>query len=155
MRRKPASWRTVGSCMPGLSAPVEIRCRIWVMSCTCTGTALFRFTRSPDGGAIRQDSRAMGLGGGSSWARGALCALACQRPAQPDQRQPEGDSQGLWHDPRLVHEPTLGRHRPSLAQPVLRDLLSQVVVQHVSSSSGPRPVLSLRPVIVYAYIHTL
>src|SRR5262250_1303646 len=127
MRRKPASWRTVGSCMPGFSAPVEIRCRIWVMSCTCTGTALFRFTRSPDGGAIRQPSRAMGLG---------------------------GHPQGLRLEVGLVHEPALGRHRPSLAQPVLRDLLCQVVVQHVSSFPGPRPV-SLRCVIVYEYIHTL
>src|SRR5262252_8072201 len=60
MRRKPAIFLTVGSCMPGFSAPVETRCRIWVMSCTCTGTALFRFTRRPDGGAMRQDSRGMG-----------------------------------------------------------------------------------------------
>src|SRR5262252_5526225 len=154
MRRKPAIFLTVGSCMPGFSAPVETRCRIWVMSCTCTGTALFRFTRSPDGGAIRQHSRAMGLGGRSSRTGGALGGLACQRPAQPDQRQPDGHPQGLRLEVGLVHEPALGRHRPSLTQPVLRDLLCQVVVQHVSSFPGSRPV-SLRCVIVYEYIHTL
>src|SRR5262249_40391738 len=58
IRRKPASCRTVGSCIPGLSPPVLIRCRIWVPSCTCTGTALFLLTRSPDGGRMTDDSRA-------------------------------------------------------------------------------------------------
>ena len=124
MRRKPASWRTVGSCMPGLSAPVSIRWRTWVWSCTWTGTALFRFTRSPEGGAICEDSRATCAApplGGSSSRSGA--ALRAARPATQwptlIRANPTATRTRTPRRPELSEEGPAGRLGPGLVQPLL------------------------------------
>src|SRR5690242_8397081 len=138
IRRKPASWRTVGSCMPGLSDPVSIRWRIWVWSCTWTGTALLRLTRSSEGGAMCEDSRATCgslLGSSSSRLAGPSGRPASHPVADLDQGEADGHGDRTPRRPEIAEESLPGCLRPGLVQPLPDHLLFHLRVHHRSSSS--------------------
>src|SRR5215470_12562253 len=136
IRRKPASWRTVGSWVPGLRVPVEMKCRIWVISCACTGTALFGFTRSPDGGSTRHASRDIsGLGRRPSGAL-PLGGATRQPPAHPDQAESDSHPQRLAAARQIPDKIRLGGDSASLPQPIPRNLLFDMEVHLPSPPFG-------------------
>jgi len=65
-----------------------MKCRIWVMSCACTGTALFGFTRRPDGGATRHASRDIGVPSRDASRRLSLGGRPSDPAAHPDEAKP-------------------------------------------------------------------
>src|SRR5712691_5853954 len=140
IRRKPANWRTVGSCVPGLRVPVEMKCLIWVMSCACTGTALFGFTRRPDGGATRHASRDIGYLGRDPSRRLSLGSGPRQPAAHPDEAELDGHPDRLAVVWQILDKIRLSGDLSSFPEPVPRNLLCDVIVHHVPLLRASRPV---------------